>query len=70
VKVFRFLNIPGNLQKYTFGRKIVALFNQTSYAELNDVARMKKLKRLATEFICALSTELNNINLLVEEPAP
>jgi hypothetical protein len=28
------------------------------------------LKRLATEFICALSTELNNINLLVEEPAP
>ena len=66
VKMLRFLDLPGNLQKYAFGRKIVALFNRSSYAELDNVARMKKLKRLAAEFVCALSAELDNINLSAE----
>jgi hypothetical protein len=48
VKIIWFLDLLGNLQKYTFGRKIVALFNQMSYTELDNVARMKKLKWLAT----------------------
>jgi hypothetical protein len=66
VKMLRFLDLPGNLQKYAFGRKIVALFNRSSYAELDNVARMKKLVRIAAEFVCALSAELDNINLSAE----
>jgi hypothetical protein len=68
VKLLGFLDLPGNLQKYAFGRKIVALINQTSYEELDNVARMKKLKRLAAEFVCALSAELDSINLSEGEP--
>jgi hypothetical protein len=64
VKMLCFLNFPGNLQKYAFGRKIVVLFNKTSHVELDNVARMKKLKGLVAEFVCALSGELDNINLL------
>jgi hypothetical protein len=66
VKMLRFLDLPGNLQKYAFGRKIVSLFNRSSFAELDNVARMKKLKRLAAEFVCALSAELDSINLSAE----
>jgi hypothetical protein len=68
VKMLRFLDLPGNLQKYAFGRKIVAVFHQTSHVELDNVARMKKLKRLAAEFVCALSGELDNINISAAEP--
>jgi hypothetical protein len=63
VKMLQYLDLPGNLQKYAVGRKIVALFHQTSYAELDNVARMKKLTRLAAEFISSLSAELDNISL-------
>jgi hypothetical protein len=68
VKLLRFLDLPGNLQKYAFGRKIVGLFNHTSYEELDNVARMKKLKRLAAEFVCVLSSEMDNINQSEAEP--
>jgi hypothetical protein len=69
VKMLQYLDLPGNLQKYAVGRKIVALFHQTSYAELDNVARMKKVTRLAAEFICSLSAELDNIGLSQSDPA-
>jgi hypothetical protein len=70
VKMLQYLDLPGNLQKYAVGRKIVAICNETSFAELDNVARSKKLTRLAAEFVCSLSAELDNINMSAQsDPA-
>jgi hypothetical protein len=69
VKLLQYLDLPGNLQKYAVGRKIVAICHETSFAELDNVARSKKLTRLAAEYVCSLSAELDNINLSQSDPA-
>jgi hypothetical protein len=63
VKLLQYLDLPGNLQKYAVGRKIVAICHETAFAELDNVARSKKLTRLAAEYVCLLSAELDNISL-------
>lgn len=56
IKLLRFLDSPGNLQKYTFGTTFGAL----DCVELAKVDRIQSLKTLATRFVMGLNSEVES----------
>jgi hypothetical protein len=61
--LIEYLNHPGNLQRYAFGQKLMALFNNQELCELDAVDRLKKLEQLSAKFIIEMLSELDQVSL-------
>lgn len=60
--LLNFLESPGNLQRYAFGSKLLLLCEGTSGSttvEIDNVDRLKKVEKIAVEYIMELDATLN-----------
>jgi hypothetical protein len=57
--LIQFLDSPGNLQKYAFGSQLWTILSETATVHLDNVARMKKIEKLSSDFIFSLKGELD-----------
>ena len=61
LKLLRFLEDPGNLQKFAFGTMAREILGGTDFVQLDRVDMMQKLQTLATKFIMGLISEMENM---------
>ena len=58
-KLLAFLNSPGNLQQYAFGRQVREIMNSRECVELGKVSRLQNLESLTEKFVKGIMSELD-----------